>query len=231
MTKHFLEFDGLTIAIHRKPIKNLHLRIYPPDGEVRVSAPLRLSLEKISHQIESRREWIHTQRLRIQSRPIKPEPVIETGASHLFLGQIYLLALNETANKQGIALTGNLLQLSLKPNTSVETREAMLETWYRKQMMALLPDLITKWQAVIGVHVAEWGIKKMRTRWGSCNIRAHRIWLNLALIKKPVACLESVLVHEMVHLLEASHNARFYALMDKFMPEWRVFQKDLKCNL
>jgi len=223
----YLEFDGMTIEIERKRIKNLHLRIYPPAGQVRISAPLRLSMHSIGQQLEAKRDWIHKQRARIQALPVRSEPTMQTGELHFFLGQALVLNIYETATAARINREDNVLQVYVKPNTTALEKYNLLQRWYRKEMEALLPDLITKWQAIIRVHVAEWGIKVMKTRWGSCNIRAHRIWLNLTLIKKPIACLESVLVHEMVHLLEKNHNARFYSLMDKFMPEWRDVQLGL----
>ena len=114
---------------------------------------------------------------------------------------------------------------------SQDERNARLNAWYKQQMQALIPDLIKKWEPIIGVSVHAWGVKSMKTRWGSCNVDAHRIWLNLNLIKKPLVCLEYVLVHEMVHLLEANHSPRFYALMTRFFPEWKGFQKQLECKI
>lgn len=225
--KNYLEIDGITIEILRKPIKNLHLRIYPPEGQVRVSAPLKLSMQKIRCAIEAKRAWIHQQRARVQARPINRELRWETGESHDFLGQAYELQVIENTTLSQVVLQDNLLQLWVKTNTTRADKEALVQAWYRAQMASLVPDLIKKWQPIINVTVAQWGIKIMKTRWGSCNVRTHRIWLNLALIKKPISCLESVLVHEMVHLLEPSHNRRFYALMDEFMPTWRVINKNL----
>lgn len=222
-----IEVDGISIEILRKPIKNLHLRIYPPDGLVRVSAPLRLSLKHIYQQIEAKREWIHKQRARLQALPAHIEPTMQTGETHYFLGQAYRLCCEETAHTSQITLNDNLLLLTTKPHTSCTEKQVRLKLWYKTQMESLLPHLIKKWQPIIGVTVADWGVKMMKTRWGSCNTRMKRIWLNLVLIKKPMICLEYVLVHEMVHLLEASHNTRFYQLMDEFMPDWRDHQKAL----
>lgn len=227
MTITLIELDGLPIEIIRKAIKNVHLRIYPPDGRVRVSVPLRLSMKHVHRQLEAKREWIHAQRARLQAIPLRTQPTMESGEVHSFLGKPYVLSLIESQRTQ-ITIEGQQLQLCIKHNaTSVEKSEA-LNKWYRTQMQLLLPDLIRKWELIIDVNVTDWGIKIMKTRWGSCNTRVRRIWLNLTLIKKPVLCLESVLVHELVHLLEASHNARFYQLMDTFMPDWRVHQESLR---
>lgn len=231
MTAHHIEMDGIPIEILRKPIKNIHLRIYPPDGRVRVSAPLKVSLHHIYQQIEAKREWLHTQRARLQACPTVQEPLFQNGEQHYFLGQAYTLTLHEHPGETEVTLRGNLLQLSSKPNGSTQQKQMILKQWYQTQMQSLVPGLINKWQPIMGVHVATWGTKTMKTRWGSCNIRTHRIWLNLLLIKKPIQCLEYVLVHEMVHLLEASHNKRFHQLMDHFMPEWRIHQKTLTNQL
>ena len=115
----------------------------------------------------------------------------------------------------------------MRPGTSREEREAVLQRWYRRRLREQIPPLIAKWEPEIGVTVTEWGIKKMKTRWGTCNINARRIWLNLELAKKPVACLEYILVHEMVHLLERHHNERFKQLMDRLMPQWRLHREEL----
>lgn len=227
MTLQEIEIDGITIEIHRKAIKNMHLRIYPPDGRVRVSAPMRLSLKYIRHQLEAKREWLHTQRARLQSLPVVVAPTLNTGEQHYFLGQPYALNIIENQGPPKVVLRDNALFLNAKSGASSIEKMALLKRWYQLQMHSLIPDLIKKWQPIMGVSVADWGVKSMKTRWGSCNTRARRIWLNLVLIEKPILCLEYVLVHEMVHLLEASHNARFYQLMDRFMPEWRIHQKAL----
>lgn len=227
MTTYHLDLDGIVIEVQRKRVKNITLRIYPPDGQVRMSVPLRLSMRQIRSQIEIKREWIQQQQQRIQALPIHKEPSMQTGECHDFLGQSYILNITETTTRPRVELHGNILNMTIKPQATDLEKRTLLETWYRAQMTAMLPDLIKKWQAIIGVEVAQWGIKAMKTRWGSCNTRAHRIWLNLALIKKPISSLESVIVHELVHLLEASHNARFYALMDQFMPDWRIAKQAL----
>ncbi len=227
MANDQIEIDGIPIEIVRKPIKNMHLRIYPPDGRVRVSAPLRLSIRHIRQQLEAKREWLHAQRARLQALPIVTEPIMQTGECHYFLGAPYTLTVIESLAPRTVALSDNAIHLLTMPNTSTLEKQASLKKWYQTQMQSLVPPLIKKWQPIMDVNVNDWGIKTMKTRWGSCNTLTRRIWLNLHLIKKPIACLEYVLIHEMIHLLEASHNARFYQLMDKFMPEWRTHQKAL----
>ena len=227
MTHLQIELDGIPIEILRKPIKNIHLRIYPPDGRVRVSAPIALSLNHIYKQIEAKLVWLHTQRARIQALPPRIEPSLQNGDQQYFLGTPYTLKLIEHPSEKVVKLHNNIIQLHMSPNASTTQKTLLLNRWYQMQMQSLVPDLIKKWQPIMAVNVANWGTKIMKTRWGSCNIRTKHIWLNLVLIKKPIECLEYVLVHEMVHLLEASHNKRFHQLMDHFMPEWQTHKKTL----
>lgn len=221
MAEHHIEIDGISITVIRKPIKNMNLRIYPPDGRVQISAPLRLNIKQIHKWVETKREWLHTQRAKLQDKPVPSEPTMEKGEQHYFLGQPYTLTLVDPSFSPLVVLKDNQLLLSIKENATALEKHIYLKKWYLAQMKSIVPELIKKWQPIIGVQVVEWGAKTMKTRWGSCNVRTRRIWLNLVLIQKPILCLEYVLVHEMVHLLEASHNARFYQLMDKFMPDWR----------
>ncbi|MCA6517849.1 MAG: M48 family metallopeptidase [Pseudanabaena sp. M110S1SP2A07QC] len=110
---------------------------------------------------------------------------------------------------------------------SHEKRLEIIQQWYRTQLKAIIPALIDKWKAIVGVEINEWGVKQMKTKWGSCNIEDHRIWLNLELIKKPLHCIEYIIVHELVHLLERHHSDRFKAVMDKVMPHWRIYRDEL----
>jgi predicted metal-dependent hydrolase len=216
MTKQTIEIDDILIEVQRKPIKNLHLRIYPPFGQVKVSAPLQFSTENIFHFIKKKLNWIKTH----QPLLLKPVQQFTTGFPINFLGKTYTLAIENNKKRFHLALDGDWLRFEQRATTTVEQQQKALQNWYRMQMKALLPSLIARWELILGVSPSSWGIKIMKTRWGSCNIRARRIWLNLNLIEKPLACIEYVLVHEMIHLLEARHNKRFYALMDRFLPDW-----------
>lgn len=220
----FIEIDGIAIEIIKKPIKSINIRIYPPNGLVKVSAPLKLSERLIRLELEAKIKWIAAQRKIMQNQPKVEQLSIQTGAQIDFLGKTYLLLVTEHHGPAHIHLDGQVIHFYIKPNCSETQKQNLLDQWYRQQMEARLPSLIESWQDRVGVRIAEYGIKKMKTRWGSCNIRAHRIWLNLNLIKKPLVCLEYVLVHELVHLLESGHNARFYRFMDQFMPDWRAHQ-------
>ena len=224
MPDMIIELEGISIEILKKPIKNMNLRIYPPDGLVKVSVPLKYSDRLIRQTLEQKILWIHEQRERIRNRPTPENTLIQTGATIPFKGKNYLLIIEEHHGPTQIKINDELILCYMKPGCSPAQRQTLVNQWYKREMESLLPDLIKHWEAVVGVHVAQWGIKQMKTRWGSCNTQAARIWLNLSLIKKPQICLEYVLVHELVHLLEPSHNKRFYRLMDQFMPQWREYQ-------
>lgn len=222
-----IDVGGISIGILRKPIKNLYLRVSNSTGEVTVSAPLTLSLQTIRTQLDAKRDWIHKAHTRVMERLTSSSVTMEHGAIHYFLGKSYSLVVQPVVHLKGIVIEGDCIHGFLESCTQDERKKA-LQVWYKQQMQQLIPDLIKKWEPIIGVSVHAWGIRAMKTRWGSCNVVAHRIWLNLNLIQKPLVCLEYVLVHEMVHLHEANHSKRFYALMTRFMPEWTQYQKQLE---
>lgn len=219
-----VELDGIPIEISRKAIKNMNLRIYPPDGLVKVSAPLKLSERLIRQTLEQKKTWIHEQREKIRSRAVPEETLLQTGATIPFLGKNYLLVLEEQHGPTQIKINDELVHFYTQPNSTQAQRKKALDTWYLREMSSILPDLIKHWETVVGVKVREWRIKKMKSRWGSCNTNTACICLNLNLMKKPQICLEYVLVHELVHLWERGHNQRFYGLMSQFMPQWREYE-------
>ena len=152
-----------------------------------------------------------------------------SGESHYFLGRRYRLRVHEEDGPARVAVRGlRVLDLFVRPGATATQREAVLLRWYREQLKALIPPLLEKWQPVLGVQAADWGIKKMKTKWGTCNIDARRIWLNLELAKKPVQCLEYIVVHELVHLLERHHGERFTSLMDRYLPDWPSRRAELQ---
>src|SRR5699024_5991105 len=192
--------------------------VYPPDARVRVSAPEHLSRDAIRMAVVSRLGWIRRKRRHMLAQPRQSARQFVTGESHWFRGRRYRLDVRATAAKTRIVLQPDRMWLHARPQADIAARRRVLERWYRQQMQDRLPALLDQWQPIVGETVAECRIKRMKTRWGSCNIAARRIWLNLDLIRKPPACLEYVLVHEMVHLLERQHNARFQKLLDGLLP-------------
>jgi len=221
-----LQWRECEVLLARKRIKNINLRM-DRTGNIKVSAPFKIPLSSIHRFLEEKRSWIMRHRERLLAKPTQPLYQYDSGELHWFMGESYPVIFQQHSQRQMVLFHDNQISCYVKDTTKA-AKQGLLEQWYRAQMKALLPALIQKWQPIMGVQVAQWGIKIMKTRWGSCNPRQKRIWLNLTLIKKPLVCLEYVLVHEMVHLLEASHNARFYALMSQFMPEWRAYQKQLE---
>ncbi len=226
---HTITVSGIEVHIVRKKIKNLHLAIFPPDGHVRVSVPLHVTDDNIRLAVISKLSWIKKQQANFKAQPRQSQREMLSGESHYFFGRRYRIEVVERRGKHEVILKPNSkIQLFVNPNTKPANREKVLIEWYRSELKKLVPVLIQKWEPIIGVKVNAWGVKKMKTKWGSCNIFNKRIWLNLDLAKKPYECLEYIIVHEMVHLLERHHNDNFRSYMDQFMPPWRSYQDLLK---
>jgi hypothetical protein len=223
-----IQVRDISVEIVRKDIKNLHLGVYPPNGRVRMAAPFHLDDEALRLAVISRLGWIRRQQKRFAHQDRQSQREMITGESHYVQGRRYRLDVVEYDGPARVRLRNNtILELRVRPGTNRDGREAALNQWHRRRLRQQIPDLIAKWEPEIGETVAHWGIKKMKTRWGSCNAPARRIWVNLELAKKPPGCLEYILVHEMVHFLERRHNDRFKALMDRFMPHWRLHRDEL----
>ena len=223
-----LEIGGISVEIVRKDIKALRLTVYPSDGRVRVAAPLRANDESIRFSVVSRLGWIRKHQARFRAEEEQSARETVSGESHFVAGRPYRLDVVETVGAASVrTIDDTTLQLRIRPGESAVDRAAALERWYRRRLHAQMAELISKWAPIVGVGVAEWRIKKMRTRWGSCNCVARRLWFALELAKKPPACVEYVVVHELAHLLERRHDARFKALMDAFLPTWRLHRREL----
>src|SRR5690554_4900237 len=219
---------GLHVQVIRKDIKNLHLGVHPPEGRVRVSVPEHVTDERIRLAIIDKYSWIKKQQAAFHQQPRQSGREMVTGETHYFFGKSYRLEVVEQAGKHKVELSnGSKIRLTVRPNTSTESRLKLMNEWYREQLKLVIPKLMEQWQTKVGVVADDWAVKKMKTKWGSCNIEAKRIWLNLDLAKKPPECLEYIIVHELVHLLERHHNSRFLAYMDEFMPKWRLHRDTL----
>ncbi|RAK69694.1 M48 family metallopeptidase [Hymenobacter edaphi] len=217
-----VQIAGLEVELVRKAIRTLRVTVYPPHGRVRVAAPLRLPEANIHAFIEARRAWIEKHRARFATQAPPAELTYSTGETHYYQGRPHQLRVHATEGRPRVELpeTG-LLELYAPAASTPAERQQVLARWYRARLKEQLPALLARWEPVVGARAAAWGVKQMRTRWGTCNTRARRIWLSLELIKKPPKCLDYVLVHELTHLHERLHNARFWGLMDQFMPDWR----------
>lgn len=212
---------GVDVHIDRKDIKNLHIGVYPPYGRVRVAAPTKIDNDAVRLAVISRLSWIKKQVRHFQEQPRQTDREMVSGESHYFLGKRYLLEVVYGAVKHEVVLKHSVIELHVRTGTSTENRLKLINEWYREQLHAIVQELIPKWENRIDVEVNSWSIKKMRTKWGSCNVDKKNILLNLNLAKAPVECIEYIVVHEMVHLLERHHNDNFKAYMDRLLPEWK----------
>jgi predicted metal-dependent hydrolase len=223
-----IEVGGVAVQVVRKGIKHLHVGVYPPAGRVRVAVPQHLDEEAVRLAVISRLGWIRRKQREFARQDRQSQREVVSGESHYFLGRRYLLDVEECGARPGVRLVGpTTMELRVRPRAGRDQRDAVLQRWYRRELRKLLPPLLQKWEPRLSKSVAEVRVRRMKTRWGSCNANAGRVWLNLELIKKPVACLEYVLVHEMVHLHERHHNDRFLEWMDRSLPQWRVRRDEL----
>ena len=216
-----VEIGSIAMQLNRKAIKNLHISVLPPDGRVRVSAPESMTETAIRMAVISRIPWIKKQQSDFAKQPRQSDREMVSGECHYLWGRRYRLNVVERAGKHEIKLGRGRLHLYVNPATTLENKALVLSSYYRDELKARIAELLPIWEDKIGVIAADWGVKKMKTKWGSCNTQAKRIWLNLELAKKPPECLEYILVHELVHLLERNHNERFKGYMDRLLPDWR----------
>ncbi|MDE3022612.1 MAG: M48 family metallopeptidase [Pseudomonadota bacterium] len=225
---HQIKVSGLTVDVVRKDIKNLHLAVYPPIGRVRVAVPLRVSDEAVRLAVVSRLSWIKRQKSKFTNQARQSAREYVSGESHYFQGQRYRLNVIYQSGLSRVAIRNkSVLDLFVREGGNREQRERIILAWYRQHLKEQIPVLVEKWEPVLGVRVADWRVKQMKTRWGTCNITAGRIWLNLELAKKSAQCLEYIVVHEMVHLLERNHNDHFAELMTQFMSQWKLHREEL----
>ncbi|MFW5800470.1 MAG: M48 family metallopeptidase [Spirochaeta sp.] len=221
--------DGLPVYLQRKPVKNVNFRIYPPDGRVMVSAPLRMSETAVRLAIRDRIDWIQRHRQRLTLADAATALRYRSGEMHMVAGKACKLVVLEQPGKPQIRLDPEgVLELRIPAGSDMERRRQVVEDWLRRRLQQQLHELVRTWEPVIGRSVAECRVKRMKTLWGSCSIKARRIWLNLELARRSPGCLEYVVVHEMVHLHERYHNRRFYSLMDRFLPDWRARRAELE---
>lgn len=220
--------NNIKIDVVRKNIKNIHLAVYPPTGRVRIAAPLNVNEDAIRLFAISKLGWIKRNQRKFENQDRETPREYRHRESHYFQGRRYLLNIVETDSKQKVIFKGKkFIELHIKPQTPTIKRYEILTDWYRKELKKQIPPIIEKWEKILKVKVSDWQVKRMKTMWGSCNIEKKRIWLNLELAKKPLTCLEYIIVHEMVHLLERHHNERFLYYMDTYLPNWRYLKSEL----
>lgn len=222
-----ITLGDICIDVVHKDIKNLHLSVYPPSGRVRISAPLRMDTDTIRVFTVSKLGWIRKQQAKLLEQDREAPREYINRESHYYLGRRFLLKVIEHDAPPKVAIRHETLEMFIRPNTGLEKRKEILDEWYRQKLKEIAPEYITKWENLMKLKVEEFAIKKMKTKWGTCNREAGRIWLNLEMAKKPLHCIEYITVHEMVHLLERKHNEVFISYMDKFLPKWRFYKEEL----
>ena len=222
-----IAFGDITVDVVLKDIKNIHLSVYPPSGRVRIAAPSRMRLDTIRVFAISKLGWIKQQQKKLQGQERDTLREYVDRESHYLWGKRYLLKVIEGNEAPSVALQHSRMLLRVRPGTDAKKKQAIIEAWYRQQLKKAVPPLIIKWEPLLGVKIERFFVQRMKTKWGSCNHGTHSIRLNTELAKKPRECLEYIVVHEMAHVLEPTHNARFVALMDQCMPQWRFYREQL----
>jgi len=222
-----INLGDIVVDVVLKDIKNVHLSVYPPTGRVRISAPRRMSIDTIRVFAVSKLNWIKQQQTKLKAQEREtPREYVDRESQYLW-GSRYLLKVSESDESPSIEVKHSRMLLRVRPGTDEDERRAFVEAWYRERLKEAVPSLLAQWEPRIGVKVEGFFVQRMKTKWGSCNHKARTIRLNTELAKKPAECLEYIVLHELVHLLEPTHNARFVALMGQFMPMWKLRSQSL----
>ncbi len=225
--RDLLDLGGLHAEVTRKAIKHVHLSVLPPAGKVRVAAPQSMPLDTIRLFVVSKLAWIRSQQRKLQSQERETPREFLNKESHYFWGKRYLLEIHQADAAPAVSLSPRKLYLQVRPGADQVRCEEVLDAWYRQQVRDAIPALLAKWEPLLRVKVNRLFVQRMKTKWGSCTPESGYIRLNTDLAKKPPECLEYILVHELVHLLEPTHNERFVALMDMYLPHWQHLRKRL----
>ncbi|MFO6420288.1 M48 family metallopeptidase [Hylemonella sp. W303a] len=222
-----LDLGELRAEVTRKAIKHVHLSVLPPAGKVRVAAPQAMPLDTIRLFVVSKLSWIRAQQRKLRSQERETPRVFLNKESHYLWGKRYLLELSHADAAPTVSLSPRKLFLQVRPGADAARCEAVLDSWYRQQLRDALPALLAKWEPLLGVKARRVFVQRMKTKWGSCTPDSGYIRLNTDLAKKPPECLEYIVVHELIHLLEPTHNERFVALLDLNLPHWQHWRRRL----
>lgn len=222
-----IKLGNIAVDVVQKDIKNIHLSVYPPNGKVRISAPLRMNMDTIRVFAITKLGWIKSQQAKLREQPRETPREYIDRESYYVWGKRYLLKIEEVDAKPSVELKHSRMILRVHPGDNIEKRQEVLEAWYREQIKAEMPALLDRWERRLGVEVDRYFVQKMRTKWGSCSPGKRNIRINTDLARKPRECLEYIVVHELVHLLEPTHNPRFISLMDQYLPKWQNFREQL----
>ena len=221
------EINGISIEIIKKNIKNMHLYVQPPDGKVQVSAPNHLSDESIFMFIRTKIGWIKKQQEKFKNQPRQTERQYVSGESFYVLGKQYYLQVEYGYKGNSLVLSGNKAILTVRKESTPKQREAFVREWYREILKAEIKKYLPKWERKTRLYCDSWQTKYMTTRWGTCNTNTRKLWFNLQLAKKPIECIEYVILHELAHLQVKNHGSDFIAILDRYMPNWREIKKML----
>lgn len=222
---------GIEVELVQKEIKNLHLAVYPPDGRVRLAAPVEVNEKTLELYVISKIPWIRKQQRKFANQNRQSPRKYMDRESHYYLGKRYLLRVHETGHSYRSAKvevkTKTYLDMYVKPSYTTEQKAELLKEWYRSELKKVLAELLPKWEKILGVQANEVKVQTMRTKWGSCNTEKGNLLFNIELAKKPYDCIEYVVVHELAHLLERTHNDNFIAYLDKYLPNWKHLKEEL----
>jgi hypothetical protein len=220
--------SNITIDVIRKDIKNIHLAVYPPWGRVRVAVPLHTNEDAIRLFVISKLGWIKRQQRKFREQQRMPFIEYKERESHYVFGRRYLLNVIERDDVPQVVLKSKkYIELYVRPNAGREKCHEVMTEWYRNQLKTRIPEILSIWEQRLNVTVNNWQVRRMKTKWGSCNTDTNRILINLELAKKPEVCLEYIIVHELIHLIERHHNERFLSLMNRHLPHWKQLRDEL----
>lgn len=226
-----LEVTGIPVIINKKDIKNMHLYVKPPNGRVEVSAPLHLSDESIAMFIRTRIGWIKKQQEKFREQPRQTAREYVSGETLYVWGKQYFLQVDYRNRGNALHLSGDKAILTVRQESTSQQRETFVNEWYRVRLKTEIEKRLPEWERVTGLHCNGWQTKNMTTRWGTCNTKTGKIWINLQLAKKPFECLDYVLLHELAHLRVKNHSGEFTAILDLYMPHWREVKKQLNDSM
>ena len=226
-----IEISGIKIYVQKKNIKNLHLVVVPPDGKIRVSAPMHLSDESITMFVRTKLGWIKNQQEKFNLQPRQSKREYVSGETLYLWGKQYFLQVEYSYKGNSLVLNGNKAILTVRKESTVKQREHFVNEWYRKHLKEEIARLLPKWEKITGLACSSWQTKYMTTRWGSCNTKTKKIWFNLQLAKKPIDCLEYIILHELSHTKVKNHNSDFIAILDQYMPNWKGIKEQLNSSV
>lgn len=218
---------NIPVEVIKKNIKNMHLSVLPPDGKVRVSAPETLSDESIVMFVRTKVGWIKKQQEKFEQQPRQSERQYVSGETLYVWGRQYFLLVEHSYKGNALVLSGDKAILTVRKESTAKQRESFVNEWYRTQLKAEVERYLPKWEKITGLQCSSWQSKYMTTKWGTCNTSTGKIWLNLQLAKKPIECLEYVILHELVHLRVRNHGPEFVVEMNRYMQNWREIRNQL----